>query len=135
MSLTNISTSSNMSASPDTFASADPSSFITSAYTLITVDRFLPRLIGLMGTKKIDPQQVFHLVPCNSIHTFGMAFPLTVIFLDRHYGLLRVITHLAPARVAWHWRARSVLELRAGSITSCRQAQALVAALFPGKGV
>ncbi|WP_407638154.1 DUF192 domain-containing protein [Advenella mimigardefordensis] len=79
--------------------------------------------------------RVCHFVPCNSIHTFGMAFPLTVIFLDRQMRLLRVINHLAPARVAWHWRACSVLELRAGSITSGRQAQALVASLFPENGV
>ncbi len=99
-------------------------------YTLITIDRFFQRLVGLMGKKDIDPGHVFHFDPCNSIHTFGMAVPLTVIFLDKHLRVLRVINHLASARVAWHCRARSVLELRAGSIISNRQARELVASLF-----
>lgn len=104
---------------------------LPSCYTLITFDRFFQRLVGLMGRKGIDPRHVFHLVPCNSIHTFGMTVPLTVIFLDKQLRVLHVIDYLAPARVAWYWQAWSVLELRAGSITSNRQAQELVAALLP----
>ncbi|AFK62986.1 hypothetical protein TKWG_14690 [Advenella kashmirensis WT001] len=106
-----------------------------SVYRLITVDRFFQRLVGLMGRKSIDPRHVYHFVPCNSIHTFGMAVPLTVIFLDRQFRVLRVIKHLAPARVAWHCRACSVLELRTGSITSNRQARELVALLLPSDAV
>src|SRR5690606_6331375 len=104
---------------------------LSSTYTLITFDRFFQRFTGLIGSKTIHPRHVFHFVPCNSIHTVGMAVPLTVIFLDRQLRILRVIFHLAPLRVAWDKRAWSVLELRAGSITSNRQAQLLVASLLP----
>ena len=104
---------------------------LSSIYTLITFDRFFQRLVGLMGRKAINSRHVFHFVPCNSIHTFGMTVPLTVIFLDKQLRVLHVIDYLAPARVAWCRPAWSVLELRAGSITSDRQAQELVAALLP----
>jgi uncharacterized membrane protein (UPF0127 family) len=103
---------------------------VSSTYTLITFDRFFQRLVGLMGRRVINPRHVFHFIPCNSVHTFGMAVPLTVIFLDKRLRILHVIDYLAPARVAWYWRARSVLELRAGSITSDRQARDLVDSLL-----
>ncbi|HBP28437.1 MAG: DUF192 domain-containing protein [Advenella sp.] len=104
---------------------------LSSTYTLITFDCFFQRLVGLMGRKVIHPRHVFHFVPCNSVHTFGMTVPLTVIFLDKQSRVLHFIDYLAPARVAWYWPARSVLELRAGSITSNRQARELVALLLP----
>ena len=99
-------------------------------YSLITLDRFFPRLVGLMGKQSIGPHQVFHFVPCNGVHTFGMAMPLTIIFLDRQLRVLKVIKELVPARVAWHRHAASVLELRAGSIASIEQATQLVVSLF-----
>ena len=100
-------------------------------WSLVTLDRFPLRLLGLMGKQAIDPCHVFHLVPCNSVHTFGMRFALSVIFLDDQLRVLRMIDALAPCRVAWHWRARSVLELKAGTIPAS-QAQNLLAALFTG---
>ncbi len=100
-------------------------------WSLITLDRFSSRLLGLMGKPAIDPGRVFHLVPCNAVHTFGMRFPLSVVFLDDQLRVLRMIEVLAPCRVAWHRRARSVLELKAGTIPAS-QAQNLVAALFTG---
>lgn len=103
---------------------------LSSTYTLITFDRFFQRLVGLMGRKRIDSRHVFHFIPCNSIHTFGMTVPLTIIFLDKQLRVLHVIDYLAPARVAWCRPAWSVLELRAGSITSNSQARELVASLL-----
>ena len=99
------------------------------SWSLVTLDRFPLRLLGLMGKPAIDPRHVFHLTPCNAVHTFGMRFALSVIFLDDQLRVLRMIEALAPCRVAWHWRARSVLELNAGIIPAS-QAQNLVAALF-----
>lgn len=100
------------------------------AYSLITFDRYFQRLIGLMGKRSINPHHVFHFIPCNSVHTFGMAIPLTIIFLDRQMHVLHVIAELVPCRVAWQRHASSVLEMRAGAIASIEQASALVEFLF-----
>ncbi len=100
------------------------------SYSLITFDHYFQRLIGLIGKRSINPLHVFHFVPCNSVHTFGMMVPLTIIFLDRQMHVLHVIAELMPCRVAWHRHASSVLEMRAGTIASIEQASALVDALF-----
>jgi hypothetical protein len=48
-----------------------------------------------------------------SVHTFGMRFPITVVFLDTD---LRVIEtrEVVPGRLAWNLRARHVMEVGAG---------------------
>ncbi|RMG57045.1 MAG: DUF192 domain-containing protein [Gammaproteobacteria bacterium] len=54
--------------------------------------------------------------PCNSVHMFGMRYPLDVVFLDRQGIILRAIEGLRPWRAAWAPRAHAALELAAGSI-------------------
>lgn len=101
------------------------------AFSLITFDRFSQRLCGLMGKRSISSRDVFHLTPCNSVHTWGMHFSLSILFLDKQLQLLRFIDCLPPWRMVWHWRAHSVLELQAGIIFSEQHARQLLATLFP----
>jgi hypothetical protein len=52
------------------------------------------------------------LIPrCRSIHTFGMRFPLTVVFLDREGDQLAIHSEVLPGRVLSDRRARAVLEV------------------------
>jgi hypothetical protein len=47
----------------------------------------------------------------------GMAFPLDVIFVDRHGSVLAVYPRLEPGRRSgWHGRARYAIEVPAGTI-------------------
>jgi uncharacterized membrane protein (UPF0127 family) len=56
------------------------------------------------------------LIPrCRSVHTFGMRFPLDLIFLGAGDELVRVDRELGPRRLATCLAARSVLEVRGGS--------------------
>lgn len=76
---------------------------------------------GLLGRKSMDPDTGLWLEPCNAIHTFGMQFPIDVLFLDRNGMLLRAVSHLRSWRIAGPiWKARTVVELPAGTIQAQR---------------
>ncbi len=71
------------------------------------------RARGLIGRESFDGAMV--LEPCRSIHTFGMRFPIDVAYLDRDGVVLDVHT-VAPRRVSMpRWKARTVVEARAGA--------------------
>lgn len=74
----------------------------------------LARLRGLHGMPPLHDGVGLWLVPCRAIHTFWMDDDIDVVFLDRHLRVLRVLNRLAPRRVAWSWRAHSVVELMGG---------------------
>lgn len=71
----------------------------------------------LLGVSLLDELPEGHglLFPrCRSVHTFGMRFPIDVVFLDRH-GLVVRIDAAVPRRRHLSARgAHSVLETRAG---------------------
>lgn len=73
------------------------------------------------------------LRPCRAVHTFGLREPIDVIFLGTQNRILRCVPRLAPNRVAFHWRARAVLELPAGYCTGSSWPSALSRALFDSK--
>jgi uncharacterized membrane protein (UPF0127 family) len=47
------------------------------------------------------------------VHTFGMRFPLDLVFLDLELRRISVRRAVPPRRVAFERRARAVLELPA----------------------
>ena len=51
---------------------------------------------------------------CRSIHTFGMRFPLDLIWLDADEAVVRVDVAVPPRRLRTCLRARSVIETRGG---------------------
>lgn len=79
----------------------------------------LERMRGLLGRAALGPQEGMLLPRCGAIHTFGMAFAIDVVYLDRHNRVLKVTPALGPRRMDGHWRARSVLELAAGAAAAC----------------
>lgn len=73
------------------------------------------RMRGLLGRPRLGADQALLIEPCNSVHTFGMRYPIDVLFLDRELRVLAITADLRPGRMAWSWRARRVLEMAAGS--------------------
>ena len=51
---------------------------------------------------------------CRSIHTFGMRVPITVVFLDRSWRVIRVV-RASSGRIVCCRRARHVLECHIGA--------------------
>lgn len=70
------------------------------------------RLTGLLGTKVPDAGKTLYLTPCTGVHTFGMKYPVDVVFLDASGRVLALRKNLPPNRTTGIVpRAMSVLEL------------------------
>jgi len=69
----------------------------------------------LIGSARLGEGCAVWLIPCGSVHTFGMRFRLDLVFLGRGFEVVRVRRNVGPGRIALGGlRARSVLELEAG---------------------
>ncbi len=80
-------------------------------------DNSLTRMIGLLGHFALEADAGLWIVPCNSIHSFGMRFLFDAIFLDRDLKVVHLVSTMKPWRVsALIWSAKSVLELPGGAI-------------------
>ncbi|MGB9791655.1 MAG: DUF192 domain-containing protein [Thermacetogeniaceae bacterium] len=76
---------------------------------------FWSRLKGLIGKPFLPVGHALLLRPCNSIHSFFMAFPFDALFLDDRLRIVHIIEAMPPNRISPVIRqARSVLELPAG---------------------
>ena len=83
---------------------------------LTIADKFWPRLVGLQFRRAIPSDAGLLLVPCNSVHTCFVRFPVDVVFLDRNGSVLAVRRNLRPWRVAFGPRkSHAAVELAAGS--------------------
>lgn len=71
----------------------------------------IERMRGLLGRVALDADHALWLEPCNAVHTFGMRFPIDVVFIDRHGCVLSVHRNVGRGRVLVCWRARTALEM------------------------
>jgi uncharacterized membrane protein (UPF0127 family) len=84
-------------------------------------DNGLRRLIGLLGRTSLQPGTGIWIMPCNSIHTFGMLFRFDLILIDREHRVVGLRERIRPFTLTLpNLRARSVLELAAGTIAQSR---------------
>jgi uncharacterized membrane protein (UPF0127 family) len=75
-------------------------------------DTHLSRLRGLLGRTRLLNGGGLWVVPCQGIHTFGVLFPLDVVFLDENCRVVHLIEHLSPFRFSpVRMQSSSVLEL------------------------
>lgn len=83
---------------------------------VLIYDTFFKRLHGLMF-KKSFPMDGVLLVPCKQIHTFFMAFPIDVIFLNKEGIVLDALPSIEPGKVSKLYKScQKVLELPSKSI-------------------
>ncbi|MGH9428921.1 MAG: DUF192 domain-containing protein, partial [Terriglobia bacterium] len=89
----------------------------TLARVLTVADSFFRSLIGLMGRPGLEAGHGLWIVPCQSVHTFWMRFPIDVVFLDQHHTVIHLVESLRPFRISKHLsKASSVIELPVGAI-------------------
>lgn len=73
----------------------------------------LDRLRGLIARSRPAPRHALLIVNCSSVHAFGMAYPIDVVFIDRDWCVMRVAS-LRPFGMRACRGACAVLELRSG---------------------
>jgi len=88
----------------------------------------LARLVGLLGTPDLRPDEALWLEPCASVHTFGLRAPIGCAFLDAGGRVIRVVDPLARGRAAAARGARAVVECRAGVLAGVAPGERLTRA-------
>ena len=87
------------------------------ACTLTIADTLFARLRGLLGKSALSAGEGLWIKPCNGVHTFGMKFPIDVVFMDREKRVVGLAKTLRPNRTSrLYFLASSVIELPAGAI-------------------
>jgi uncharacterized protein len=87
------------------------------AHNVIPSYTFWRRLKGLMFRKSLPAGYAMHIMPCSSIHTFFMKFPLDVLYIDKNNQVVKVSLNIPPGKMEKVVRkAKSVIEMPAGSI-------------------
>ena len=79
-------------------------------------DTSAKRSKGLLGRSGLGPGEGLWIVPCESVHTFGMRFPIDLVYLDRTHRIRKIRKNVPPWRISACFTAHSVLELPADSI-------------------
>jgi uncharacterized protein len=77
---------------------------------------FLERMRGLLGYPPLKENEGLLIVPCSSVHTFGMSYAIDLVFLDNQWTIVKTVSALKPWRIAASNTASMVLELTAHSL-------------------
>jgi uncharacterized protein len=75
------------------------------------------RLLGLAGLTGMPARTALLLPRCSSVHTFGMRFPIHVLFLDSRFEVIAERRAVKPRRIVWQRGAKAVVEFQAGEPT------------------
>ena len=78
----------------------------------------LERMRGLLGRKPLSRGQGLLISPCSSIHTFGMNYPLDLIFLDKRWKINKLFYNLKPFRIVCSPGSFAVIEALGGTLES-----------------
>jgi uncharacterized membrane protein (UPF0127 family) len=74
----------------------------------------MTRRRGLLGRTTLPHDTTLAIAPSNAIHTFGMRFPIDVLFVNRSGTVVKRVLDLPARRAAAALRAFAVLEFGAG---------------------
>lgn len=82
-------------------------------------DTAFTRLKGFIGKLKLKADEGLWVVPSNGVHTWGVLFPLDLIYLDENHRVIYLTEHFPRFRIApLRIQAASVLELPPHTIYS-----------------
>ena len=86
------------------------------------------RRVGLLKHKGLGPGEGLWIVPCESVHTFFMKFPIDLVYVDKKRRVRKVRRAVPPWRLSLCLNAHSILELPAGTVeqTGTQQGDELV---------
>jgi uncharacterized membrane protein (UPF0127 family) len=81
-----------------------------------TANRGATRRKGLLGRDGLPSGEGLWIVPCESVHTFFMRFPIDLVYVDRKLRVRKVRSGVPPWRLSACLSAHSVVELTAGTV-------------------
>jgi hypothetical protein len=93
---------------------------LTRAQPLVTAgraaDRLWSRMRGLIARPPLAPGDGLLIVPCSSVHSHFMGFPIDVVYVDKSLRVVGIDHHLKPWRFGhFYRRVHFVIELPAGT--------------------
>ncbi|MBN2027903.1 MAG: DUF192 domain-containing protein [Actinobacteria bacterium] len=69
---------------------------------------------GLLGTDSLRDGEGLLILPCRQVHTFGMRYPIDVVFVDKSLTVRRITHRMRPGRLGTLvLSSRAVLEIPA----------------------
>ena len=77
---------------------------------------------GLLGRSGLPRGEGLWIVPCESVHTFFMKFPIDLVYLDRNKCVRKVRSSVPAWRLSACLSAHSIIELPAGTIQRTKTA-------------
>jgi uncharacterized membrane protein (UPF0127 family) len=83
-------------------------------------DRGAKRRKGLLGRDGLEPGEGLWIVPCESVHTFGMRFAIDLVYVDRKLRVRKVRSGVPPWRMSACFSAHSVIELASGAALAAK---------------
>jgi uncharacterized protein len=78
----------------------------------------LKRMVGLLNRGQFGEGEGLLLDRCYGIHTFGMRFPIDVLFLDKDLRVIRAVKALPPYRTCVVKKSVYVLEVPVGALAA-----------------
>ena len=96
-------------------------------------DGMLTRMWGLLGRKGLGPGEGMLISRTGSVHTFFMRFAIDVVFVDKARTIVKIVPNLRPWRIAMARRAKSALELPAGTAATLGLEPGMVLAVGEGE--
>ena len=88
---------------------------------------------GLLGRERLAPGEGLWIVPCESVHTFFMRFPIDLVYLDRKNRIRKLRSAVVPWRLSACFTAHSILELPAGVIQASQTGRGDVVEFLPAE--
>jgi hypothetical protein len=101
------------------------------AIQLEVADTGSKRNKGLLGRSRLETGGGLWIVPCESVHTFFMRFPIDLVYLDRRNRVRKVRSAVGPWRLSACLSAHSILELPAGVVLSSKTQVGDILELLP----
>jgi uncharacterized protein len=86
---------------------------------------------GLLGRDGLAPGEGLWIIPCESVHTFFMRFPIDLVYLDRGNRVRKVRSSVGAWRISACFSAHSVLELPAGTVRATETERGDILELTP----
>lgn len=91
---------------------------VTLGDQVTVADTSAKRRTGLLKHASLEPGEGLWIVPCEGVHTWGMNFPIDVVFLNRKRTVVKIRKDMGRRRMAICLWGHSVLELPAGTLES-----------------